>query len=113
MFEGLERAFEARKLFRATSICSFYTHTLVNTCAKSSSLFLTSEEWRLTYGWDLAVLESVDDAIELELPVDIGLLDLLVGGLVNVGRHDERLSFEFAASSFGSRNWGGIENSVT
>lgn len=44
-----------------------------------------------TYRWDLAVLESVDDAVELELAVDIGLLHLDIGGLVDVGRHVVRL----------------------
>jgi hypothetical protein len=43
----------------------------------------------LTYGWDLASLEGREDAIELELAIDILLLDLDVGWSVDLGRHDD------------------------
>lgn len=36
-----------------------------------------------TYRWDLALLKGADDAIDLELPVDVGLLHLEVGGSVH------------------------------
>jgi hypothetical protein len=43
----------------------------------------------ITYGWDLASLEGRDHAIELELAIDIGLLLLEVGRLVDLCRHDD------------------------
>lgn len=48
----------------------------------------TASQGNATYGRDLALLEGADDAVDLELAVDIGLLLLLDGGLVHVGgRH--------------------------
>ena len=38
---------------------------------------------RDTYRGDFAVLEGIDDSVDLELAVDIGLLDLNVGGFVD------------------------------
>jgi hypothetical protein len=43
----------------------------------------------VTYGGDLAGLEGSEDAIELELAVNILLLDLDVGRSVDLGRHDD------------------------
>lgn len=40
-----------------------------------------------TYRWNLAVLECGCDAVDLELPVHVGLLDLHVDWFVDVG-HD-------------------------
>lgn len=40
-----------------------------------------------TYRWNLASLESGDDAIKLKFAVDVGLLLLGVGRFVDVGRH--------------------------
>jgi hypothetical protein len=42
-----------------------------------------------TYRGDLSALESADNAVDLELAVDIGLLLLLDDGSVDVGRHDD------------------------
>jgi hypothetical protein len=78
--EGLERAFDARKLFRATSICSFWGD-------ESCQIGMRNCEGpQTTYRWDLAVLERTDDTVKLELSVHIGLLHLDVGGLVD-GSH--------------------------
>lgn len=38
-----------------------------------------------TYRWDLAVLECSGNAVDLELPVDIGLLELQINRFVDVG----------------------------
>lgn len=53
-----------------------------------------------TYRRGLALLESRDNTVDLELAVDVGLLELGVGGAVDVDRHDEfvmavRLAAEF------------------
>ena len=42
----------------------------------------------LFIGGNLALLESADDAEDLQLAVDVGLLLLLDNGTVDVGRHD-------------------------
>jgi hypothetical protein len=55
----------------------------VSNCTGLSGYFV------LTYGWDLASLEGREDAIELELAIDILLLDLDVGWSVDLGRHDD------------------------
>jgi hypothetical protein len=36
-----------------------------------------------THGWDFAIIEGIDDAVELELAVDIRLLELWVGRFIN------------------------------
>lgn len=41
-----------------------------------------------TYRGDLAGLESLEDAVNLKFAVDVGILLLDVGGLVDVGSHD-------------------------
>jgi hypothetical protein len=43
----------------------------------------------ITYRWNLASLEGSDHAIELKLAIDIGLLLLKVGRLVDLRRHDD------------------------
>lgn len=45
-----------------------------------------------TYRGDLALLEGGKDAVDLELAVDVGLLQLDVGRFVDVDRHGERSS---------------------
>lgn len=43
---------------------------------------------RATYRGDLAGLEGSVDAVQLKFAVDVGILLLEIGGLVDVGSHD-------------------------
>lgn len=77
---GVVRALEARKLLRATSIWSFWRSR-----GQKQSIGLAARI--TTYRWNLAVLERSCDAVDLELPVHVGLLGLHVDGFIDVG-HD-------------------------
>lgn len=94
--EGLDRALEARKLLRATSIWSFCRGdhvSVMQLCRVQNKVGGQGSAQRrrvgqempaVTYRGNLASLESGDDAVELKLAVDIGLLLLEVGRFVNV-----------------------------
>jgi hypothetical protein len=69
-------------------------------CARASGTFKSAIRMRflcttpgsgsgITYRWNLASLEGSDHAIELKLAIDIGLLLLNVGRLVDLRRHDD------------------------
>lgn len=82
LVEGFPSALEARKLLRATSICSFYRRLCVSLFA--AGLIVLSSSSR-TYRWHLAILEGIDDAVNLKLAVDIRLLLLGIQRLVDTG----------------------------
>lgn len=58
------------------------------------------------YRWDFAILEGADDTVELELAVDISLLLLDVGGLVDArGSCASHVDFRNGAHAVIGKGW--------
>lgn len=77
--EGWDKALDARKLFRATSIWSFCWQVISLLISGLCDLIVDD----CAYRRNLSCLESTDDAVDLELPINIRLLLLQVDGPVH------------------------------